>query len=68
MVIEDNLYRNFFDETLLRCVTQEEAQIILHEFHYGFSRGHYSGTTAIIKILQVRSYWPTIFQDAYKIT
>ena len=31
-IIDDKLYIKIFDETLLKCVTQEEAQRIVHEF------------------------------------
>lgn len=48
-MIYDSLYRNKFDGNLLRYVTQEEAQRILHEFHYELSKRHYSGPTTVSK-------------------
>lgn len=50
-VIDDSLYKNNFDRTLLNCVTEEEFQRILHEFHYGFFKGHYSESTTATKVL-----------------
>lgn len=50
-MIDYNLYRNFFNGTLLKYVTKEEARRIIHEFYYGFSRGHYSGPTTTTKII-----------------
>jgi len=47
VMIDDHLYRKNFDQTLLICVTHDESQRILHEFHYGFSSGNYSGPTMI---------------------
>jgi len=67
MMVDDRFYRKHFDQTLLRCVTHDKARRILHEFHYEFSRGHYSGPTTATKILQVEYYWPTIFKDSFKI-
>jgi len=67
MMVDNRIYKKSFDQTLLRCVTWDEAQRILHEFHYGLSRGNYSGPTTTTKILQARYYWPTMFQDSFKI-
>lgn len=67
MIIDDRIYRKNFYQTLLRCVTHDESQRILHEFHYRFSGGHYSGPTTASKVLQVGYYWPTILQDAFNI-
>jgi len=55
-MIDDHLYRKNFDQTLLRCVTHDEAKRILHEFHYRFSGGHYSNPTTATKLLQARYY------------
>ena len=51
-MMDDYLYRKNFDKTLLRCVTQEEAQRILYGFHHGIFRGHYNVPTTIVKLLQ----------------
>jgi len=61
------LFRNVFDQTLLRCVTQDESQRILHEFYYGFFGGHYSGPSTIVKILKASYYFSTMFNDSFKI-
>jgi len=67
-MIDDLLYKNVFDQTLLKCVTQDESYKILNEFHYGFSGGHYNGLTIATKVLQDGYYWPTIFQYSFKIS
>lgn len=41
-MVDDNIYYNNFYGTLLRFVSQDESTRILHEFHYGFSGGHFS--------------------------
>ena len=61
VMIYDYIYRKKIDQTLLICVTHDEAQRILHEFYYGFFGGHYNGPTTAAKVLQVGYYWPTIF-------
>jgi len=68
MIVDDRIYRKNFDQTLLRCVTQDESHRILHEFHYGFSRGKYSGPTIVTKNIARRLllvYYGSIFiQDS----
>lgn len=66
-MIHELIYRKNFDQNLLRCVTYDEAQRILHKFHYGFFGGNYSGPTTIAKVLEVGYYWLTIFQYSFKI-
>lgn len=55
-MIDNHIYRKNIDQTLLRCVTHDESQRILHELHYRFLGGHYSGPTTAAKVLQARYY------------
>jgi hypothetical protein len=48
---------------LLRCLSQQESQKVIFEFHNGLCGGHYFWKTTTHKILRARYYWPTLFTD-----
>jgi hypothetical protein len=47
-----------------RCVTIDEGQMILREFHEGFGGGHFVVDITAKKILNVGYWWPKLFHDA----
>jgi transposase InsO family protein len=57
------LYRRGIDSILHRCLTQEEAELVLNDFHKGDYGGHLSGLATTQKILRASYFWPTIFKD-----
>lgn len=66
VLIADTLYRKSLDDTLLRCMDVEEAQLTLKEVHDGICGIHSSGPTLVNKILRTSYYWSTMEEDAYK--
>ena len=45
VLINDILYWKDFNGVLLRCIDSDQVANILHEFHDGHSRGHFSPRT-----------------------
>jgi hypothetical protein len=43
LILNDTLYRRGVDCVLRRCLTHEEAVIVLNDFHKGACGGHLSG-------------------------
>ncbi|KAB2600650.1 hypothetical protein D8674_038528 [Pyrus ussuriensis x Pyrus communis] len=54
LIINDQLYKRDFNLPYLQCLTSAEAEIVLREIHEGAFRQGY--------------YWPTLHQDAIKIS
>ena len=67
LIIGDTLYRRGVDSVLRRCLTHEEAEIVLNDSHSGACGGHLSGLATAQKILRARYFWPTIFKDVWKL-
>ena len=63
LIIGDTLYRRGVDSILSRCLTDEEAEIVLNDSHSGVCGGHLSGLATAQKILRAGYFWPTIFKD-----
>ena len=63
LIIGDTLYRRGVDFILRRCITHEEADIVLNDAHSGACRGHLSGLATAQKILRAGYFWPTVFKD-----
>ena len=38
---------------------------ILHQFHEGPARGHFSPRAIALKVMKARYYWPNVFRDAH---
>ena len=63
LILGDTLYRRGIDTVLRRCLTHEEAEIILNDCHSGACGGHLSGMATAQKILRAGYFWPSIFKD-----
>ena len=63
LIVGDTLYRRGVDTILRRCLTHEEAEKVLNDFHAGDCGGHLSGYAIAQKILCAGYFWPTIFCD-----
>ena len=63
LIIGDTLYRRGVDFVLRRCLTHEEAEIVLNDSRSGACGGHLYGLATTQKILCVSYFWPTIFKD-----
>ena len=66
LIIGDTLYCRGVDSVLRRCLTHEEAEIVLNDAHSGACGVHLSGLATAQKILRVGYFWPTIFKDCVK--
>ena len=45
------------------CLTHEEVEYVLNDYHSGACGGHLSGLATSHKILQDDYFWPSIFKD-----
>ena len=50
---------------LLLCITEDEIESIMAEFHEGICGGHYSWRATAHKILKAGFYWPKLFGDVF---
>ena len=60
--MDNTLYRHGVDSILHRCLTDEEAKLVLNDFHRGACGGHLSRLSIAQKILRVRYFWSSIFK------
>ena len=62
-MIGDNLYKCGYGQSLLKCVTTEQAQYTIKELHEGIC-GYRSGArTMATRVLRATYFWPTIEAD-----
>jgi hypothetical protein len=66
LIIDDTLYRRGVHCILRRCLTHEEAVIVLNDFHTKAYGGHFSGLETTQKILRAGYFWPTLIKDCIK--
>ena len=64
-LIDGVLFRQNYDQVLLRCLEKDDVEHILTELHDGPAGGHFSGETTTHKVLRAGYYWPTLFKDAH---
>ena len=63
LMLNDTLYHCGIDSILWQCLTHEEDEMVLNDFHYGACGGHLSGMATAQKILHAGYFWPSIFKD-----
>jgi hypothetical protein len=63
LILNDTLYRRGVDCILRRCLTLEEAIIVLNDCHTGACGSHLSGLAIAQKILRAGYLWPTLIKD-----
>jgi hypothetical protein len=63
LILDDTLYRRGVDCILRRCLTHEDAIIVLNDFHIGACGGHLSGLETAQKILRAGYFWLTLIKD-----
>ncbi|XP_075104692.1 uncharacterized protein LOC142178840 [Nicotiana tabacum] len=61
---EPYLFKICADNTIKRCVPEEEMTKILYHCHDGAIGGHYAANRRTFKVLEARFFWPTLFKDA----
>ena len=64
-LIDGVLFRQNYDQFLLRCLEKDDTEHILAELHDGMAGGHFSRETTAHKVLRAGYYWPTLFKDAH---
>ncbi|KAM2951284.1 hypothetical protein COP2_000801 [Malus domestica] len=68
LIINDQLYKRGFNLPYLRCLTPAEAEIVLREIHEGVCRDHAGSRSLAHKAFHQGYYWPTLHQDAIRIS
>lgn len=63
ILIDGQLYRKTEDEVFLRCVSEPESALIMHEVHEGLCGAHQSGRRMVWLIKRYGYFWPTLVQD-----
>ena len=63
LIVDNTLYRHGVDSLLRHCLTHDEAEVVLNDFHEGACGGHLSGLSTTQKILRVGYFWLSIFKD-----
>ena len=61
--MDNNLYSRGVDSILRCCLTHEEAEVVLNDFHGGACAGNLSGLSTTQNILSAGYFWPSIFKD-----
>ena len=51
LILNDSLYRHGIDSILQQCLTHEEAEYVLNDWHSGACGGYLSGMDTAYKIL-----------------
>eukprot|EP00253_Pinus_taeda_P008673 PITA_08673 len=65
-IIDNVLFWKNHEGILLNCLTLDETDKILKEFHAGNGGGHLYWKSTADKILRARVYWPSLFTDVKK--
>ncbi|KAM1185600.1 hypothetical protein ACFX13_015126 [Malus domestica] len=68
LIINDQLYKRGFNLPYLRCLTPAEAETIIREIHEGVCKNHVGSRSLAHKALRQGYYWPTLRQDAIRIS
>jgi hypothetical protein len=63
LLIGDVLYQRGVDTILCCCLTLDEAERVLNDFHSGACGGHLSGMSTTQKVVRDGYFWPTLFHD-----
>ncbi|XP_048425736.1 uncharacterized protein LOC103946071 [Pyrus x bretschneideri] len=68
LIINDQLYKRGFNLLYLWCLTPVEAEIVLREIHEGVYGDHTGSGSLAHKAFRQGYYWPTLYQDAIRIS
>ena len=67
LILNDTLYRRGIDSILRRCLTHEEAELVLNDCHSGACGGHLTRMATAQKILRAGYFWPLIFKYCHEV-
>ncbi|XP_031106927.1 uncharacterized protein LOC116011589 [Ipomoea triloba] len=62
-LVDDRLYKRSYGGPLLRCLTSDEAKVVMEEVHEGICSAHQGLRTLAQKIILMGYYWPSINLD-----
>ena len=62
LIVDNTLYHHGVDSILCHCLTHDEAEVVINDYHGGACGGHLSGLSTTQKILRVGYFWPSIFK------
>ncbi|KAM3001301.1 hypothetical protein FF2_037610 [Malus domestica] len=68
LTINDQLYKRGFNLPYLRCLTPVEAETVIREIHEGVCGDHARSRSLAHKAFRQEYYWPTLHQDAIRIS
>ena len=66
LIINYTLYWCCIDSILQQCLTHEEVEQVLNDFHSGACGIHLFGMATTHKILCAGYFWPSIFKDYHE--
>ena len=61
--MDNTLYHRGVDSILRRCLTHEEAKVVINDCHGGVCCGPLSPLSTAQKILRAGYFWPSFFKD-----
>jgi hypothetical protein len=59
--------KNAKEEVLMKCITREASNQLLHEIHSGTCSNHATSRTMVGKAFRAGFYWPSAVADAEKL-
>ena len=62
-IVGDTLYRHGADSVFRRCLTHEEVEMVLNDYHSEACGGHMSGYATAQNILREGYFWPELSQS-----
>jgi hypothetical protein len=63
IILGDTLYHHGVDSVFRRCLTYDEVEKALNDYHSRACGGHMSGYATAQKILRAGYFWPSLFKD-----
>ena len=66
VLLDDQLYYKTIDGVLLKCLSQEEARVLMGEVHGGICRAHQLAYKMKWVICRSGYFWPIILEDCFK--
>ena len=64
VMIDGELYRRRDNGVKLRCIPQEQGQVLLRDIHEGTCSSHVASRSLAGKVFRHGFYWPTVLSDA----
>ncbi|KAM0977043.1 hypothetical protein ACFX2C_019871 [Malus domestica] len=68
LIINDQLYKRGFNLPYLRCLTPADVETVIREIHEGVCGDHAGSRSLAYKAFRQGYYWPTLHQDAIRIS